>query len=155
MSNKKSNNNKQVLEPMIDIKTSETFVPDDNAVFEETDVEHEYAGKHYIVDFWGTEYLQNIEFIERALNDAACIADATLLHIHLHQFTTGGGITGVALLAESHISVHTWPERDYAAFDVFMCGDARPDKAVALLQEAFKPSKFEVTEILRGKKKNK
>jgi len=153
MSNNKTNNNTQSLEPMIAIKTSESFLPDDDyAVFEETDVEHEYAGKHYIIDFWGTQFLQNIEFIEKALTDAACIADATLLHIHLHQFTTGGGITGVALLAESHISVHTWPERDYAAFDVFMCGDARPDKAVELLQEVFQPSKFEVTEILRGKR---
>ena len=63
-------------------------------------------------------------------------AGATLLHIHLHTFTDGGGISGVAVLAESHISVHTWPEKGYAAFDVFMCGDAEPRKALGRVQGA-------------------
>jgi len=54
------------------------------------------------------------------------------------------------VLAESHISTHTWPERDYAAFDVFMCGDAQPIKAVAILKEAFEAAEVRVTEILRG-----
>jgi len=49
-----------------------------------------------------------------------------LLHIHLHHFSHNGGVSGVAVLAESHISVHTWPERDYAAIDVFMCGHTSP-----------------------------
>jgi len=49
---------------------------------------------------------------------------ATLLHLHCHQFSDSGGLSAVAVLAESHITVHTWPERDFAAFDVFMCGTA-------------------------------
>lgn len=75
---------------------------------------------------------------------------ATLLHIHLHHFTPSGGISGVAVLAESHISVHTWPERDYAAFDVFMCGDAEPENAIPVLKRAFFPKRLEVVEELRG-----
>lgn len=111
----------------------------------------EFAGTHLIVDFWGVQSLQDVDLIESALKNAASIAGATLLHIHLHQFSSGGGITGVALLAESHISVHTWPERNYAAFDVFMCGNAEPEKAVEHLKKVFNPQKVLIKEILRGK----
>ena len=77
-------------------------------------------------------------------------AGATLLHIHLHTFTHGGGVSGVAVLAESHISVHTWPERGYAAFDVFMCGDADPRKALPILKRAFAPKRVVLGEHKRG-----
>ncbi len=78
-------------------------------------------------------------------------AGATLLHIHLHHFTPNGGVSGVAVLAESHISIHTWPERDYAALDVFMCGDSQPEKAIPVLERAFEPDTVEVGEHLRGR----
>jgi S-adenosylmethionine decarboxylase len=77
-------------------------------------------------------------------------AGATLLHIHLHHFTPNGGVSGVAVLAESHISIHSWPERAYAALDVFMCGDAEPQETVPILKRAFKPSTVRVSEFLRG-----
>ncbi len=115
-----------------------------------TAIDKAYAGKHYIIDFWQAQHLDCVEVLEKALKDAANVAGAVLLHTHLHKFSTGGGVTGVALLAESHISVHTWPEFDYAAFDIFMCGDARPDKALALLEQVFKPQKKEIKEINRG-----
>ena len=83
--------------------------------------------------------------------DAVEECGATLLHIHMHHFTPNGGISGVAVLAESHMSVHTWPERDYAAFDVFMCGDAKPELAVPILQKAFQPERVDVQEYLRGR----
>ena len=85
-----------------------------------------------------------------ALRDAAEASDATVLHVHVHEFGGEGGISGVAVLAESHISVHTWPELDYAAFDVFMCGQCRPEKAVAVLEEYFSPARAEVSEQKRG-----
>jgi S-adenosylmethionine decarboxylase len=78
-------------------------------------------------------------------------AGATLLHIHLHHFTPNGGVSGVAVLAESHISVHTWPERGYAAFDVFMCGAAEPERTIEVLREAFRPARLVIGEHLRGK----
>lgn len=111
-----------------------------------------YAGTHLIIDLDGASRLDDLEVMETALRDSIEAAGATLLHIHLHHFTPNGGISGVAVLAESHISVHTWPERDYAAFDVFMCGDAQPMKAVPVLEAAFSPSKVNVDEILRGKR---
>ncbi len=110
-----------------------------------------YAGTHLIIDLWGASHLDDLPRMEKAFIDAVKDCGATLLHIHMHHFTPNGGISGVAVLAESHISVHTWPERDYAAFDVFMCGDAKPELAVPILQKAFNPSRIEVGEHLRGR----
>lgn len=110
----------------------------------------EFAGRHYIFDFWGASCLDDLEVMEAALRKAVQECGATLLHIHLHHFTPNGGISGVAVLAESHISVHTWPERDFAAFDVFMCGDAQPHLAIPVLEEVFKPAKTVIKEERRG-----
>ncbi len=109
-----------------------------------------FAGSHLIVDMWHATGLDDEDRIQNAFLDAIERAGATLLHIHTHKFSEGGGVSGVAVLAESHISVHTWPERDYAAFDIFMCGDARPLEAVAALKDAFKPETTTVTEHKRG-----
>ena len=109
-----------------------------------------YAGSHLIIDLWDAENLDDRDCIEQALIDAVDAAGATLLHIHLHTFTEGGGISGVAVLAESHISVHTWPEKGYAAFDVFMCGTAEPRKALSVFKAAFNPGRIVIGEHKRG-----
>jgi len=88
--------------------------------------------------------------MERAFLDCVEQCGATLLHMHVHTFLPSGGLSGVAVLAESHISVHTWPERDYAAFDVFMCGDAEPEKAIAILKNAFDAVTVNVQTFYRG-----
>jgi len=110
-----------------------------------------YAGTHLIVDFWGAKNLGDLELMDRAMREAVIEAKATLLHIHLHHFQPNGGISGVAVLAESHISVHTWPERDFAAFDVFMCGESEPEKAIAVLRKYFEPDRVVETTHLRGR----
>lgn len=110
----------------------------------------QFAGTHLIIDLWGASKLDDLQVMEQAFREAVLECGATLLHIHMHHFTPNGGISGVAVLAESHISVHTWPERDYAAFDVFMCGDAEPHKATEILRKAFLPSEVKVNEVLRG-----
>lgn len=109
-----------------------------------------FAGTHLLIDFWDASHLDDIELMESCFRECVRACGATLLHIHLHHFTPNGGISGVAVLAESHISVHTWPERGYAAFDIFMCGDAQPEKAVPILKRAFKPNNVTVGEQLRG-----
>src|ERR1700743_2349520 len=109
-----------------------------------------YAGSHLIIDLWDAEGLDDRDRIEEALISAVKQAGAPLLHIHLHTFSDGGGVSGVAVLAESHISVHTWPERGYAAFDVFMCGDAEPRKALGVFKAAFNPGRIVVGEHKRG-----
>ena len=109
-----------------------------------------FAGEHLIIDLWGATRLDDIAHIETALTTAVEAAGATLLHIHLHHFTPNGGVSGVAVLAESHISIHTWPERDYAALDVFMCGDSEPAKTIPVLRQAFQPDRVVVNDLLRG-----
>jgi S-adenosylmethionine decarboxylase len=111
----------------------------------------EYAGKHLLIDIWGAHELDNSELLQKALRDAVEAAGATLLHLHVHQFPPTGGLSGTAVLAESHLNVHTWPERDFAAFDVFMCGNAKPEAVVDVIKAAFTPSEVRVETILRGK----
>jgi S-adenosylmethionine decarboxylase len=108
------------------------------------------AGAHLIIDLYGAQRLDDIDHIEATLRRCVAAAGATLLHIHLHHFEPNGGVSGVAVLAESHISIHSWPEAHYAALDVFMCGDAEPEKCVPVLREAFSPARVAVSELLRG-----
>jgi S-adenosylmethionine decarboxylase len=108
------------------------------------------AGVHLIIDLHGAKGLNDIDLIERTLRRCVDAARATLLHIHLHHFQPAG-VSGVAVLAESHISIHTWPDAGYAALDVFMCGKADPDACVPVLREAFQAERVEVNEILRGR----
>ena len=110
----------------------------------------EIAGRHIIIDLFGATRLDDAVHIEDAFKKCIEACGATLLHIHTHVFEPNGGVSGVAVLAESHISTHTWPEREYAAFDVFMCGDAEPRNAVKILEEAFEAKQVRVTELLRG-----
>ena len=82
-----------------------------------------FAGTHLIIDLVRAERARRPR-AHRELRFRRCVevAGATLLHIHLHHFTPNGGVSGVAVLAESHISIHSWPEYGYAALDIFMCG---------------------------------
>jgi S-adenosylmethionine decarboxylase len=107
------------------------------------------AGVHLIIDLHGAKGLDDIDLIETTLRRCVDAARATLLHLHLHHFQPNG-VSGVAVLAESHISIHTWPDAGYAALDVFMCGKADPDACVPVLREAFKAERVEVNELLRG-----
>ena len=114
-----------------------------------------YAGTHLIIDLVRAERLDDLEHIEQTLRRCVEVAGATLLHIHLHHFTPNGGVSGVAVLAESHISIHSWPEYGYAALDVFMCGQTDPRAAIDVLKEAFSPGRVVVKEHLRGKEMNR
>jgi S-adenosylmethionine decarboxylase len=107
------------------------------------------AGVHLIVDLYGAKRLNDIEHIEATLRRCVSAANATLLHIHLHHFQPNG-VSGVAVLAESHISIHTWPDAGYAALDLFMCGKANPDACIPILREAFNVQRIAVGELLRG-----
>ncbi len=113
-----------------------------------------FAGTHLIVDLLGAHHLTDPDYIERTLRRCVELAGARLLHIHLHHFGEGGGVSGVAVLAESHISIHTWPERAFAAVDVFMCGQTRPEATIAVLQAAFRPSQIKLEELRRGQERD-
>ena len=109
-----------------------------------------YAGSHVLVDFWGASNLSAPELIETTLREAAAACGATVLHVHVHEFLSNGGVSGVAVLAESHISIHTWPELDFAAVDIFMCGNCAPERALPVLRRVFRPVRESVGEQKRG-----
>ncbi len=108
------------------------------------------AGVHLLLELWDAECLNDRAHIEAALRAAVEAANASLLHLHIHQFSSSGGLSGVAVLAESHISIHTWPERHYAAVDIFMCGECDPYKSVPALREALRPGSMQINEAKRG-----
>ena len=109
-----------------------------------------FAGTHLIIDVWGASRLDQMRVVERMMRDAVDEVGATLLRLDLHHFQENGGISGVALLAESHISIHTWPETGYAALDIFVCGDCDAYRAVPVIKRALAPERVTVAEHKRG-----
>ena len=109
-----------------------------------------FAGTHLLLDLWNASNLADPDLIDRALREGAEAAGATILHSHFHHFGPGEGVSGVLVLAESHISIHTWPERDFAAIDIFMCGACNPYEALPVLKTAFKPGSVLLAEQRRG-----
>ena len=96
-------------------------------------------GKHIILEMWGCckDTIDNVEVVKEILVKAAESVKATLVDVVCHRFSPYG-VTGVAILAESHIAVHTWPEHGYAAADIFICGSAiNPRNAASYMAEAF------------------
>lgn len=81
-------------------------------------------GRHGLLDLYGCDenILRDASRLQTILEQAAAAARATVLYRRFHTFGGAGGVTGVLLLAESHISIHTWPEHRYAAADIFLCG---------------------------------
>ncbi len=108
-----------------------------------------YAGTHLLVDLWGARDLDDPAAIDRALRACAEASGATVLGADLHRFQPNG-VSGVLLLAESHISIHTWPERGFAALDLFMCGECDPYAGIEVLKRAFEPEQITLTEHKRG-----
>lgn len=109
-----------------------------------------FAGIHLLVELWTSRHLDDESSIKKIITDAINACGATMLSIDLHVFSPNGGISGVAVLQESHLSIHTWPEYEYAAIDLFVCGTINPQLAVPVLETGFRPFKLEVQEIKRG-----
>jgi len=107
-------------------------------------------GRHLIVEFYDAVGLDNAAFIIQVLRQAAEDAKAQLLALHHHVFTPSGGVTAFAMLAESHISIHTWPIECYAAVDIFMCGVCNPLACLPALSMAFRPKRASVLDLSRG-----
>ena len=104
----------------------------------------ENIGRHCILELYQCDHakLNDEAFIRTTITSSAKIAGATLINLVTHSFKPQG-VTGLALLAESHISIHTWPEIGYAAIDVFTCGDhTMPEKACKLLFKEFLAKNF-------------
>lgn len=128
--------------PVIDRKVTADFWIEDGS--------RAYAGEHILVDIFGASDLDCPKKMEMVFTEAVKAAGANMLHVHMHHFGPGAGVSGVAVLSESHISVHTWPERGYAAFDIFMCGKSQPEVAVTVIKLAFPADRVEVIKHFRG-----
>src|ERR1700760_2441094 len=109
-------------------------------------------GSHILADLHGVaaSILRDAQQLELLLRQAARHAGAQVLSAHFHSFGAEEGVTGIVLLAESHISVHTWPESEFAALDVFMCGSAAPQLALDYLLRALRPSRQRIERAERG-----
>jgi S-adenosylmethionine decarboxylase len=108
------------------------------------------VGRHLVLELWGCDNLNSASVVERALLDIVGALDLNLLSLSVHPFSPIG-VTGVAIVSESHVVIHTWPELGYAAVDVFTCGEQRnPEDAVPVLREHFAPERIQVMEMSRG-----
>lgn len=109
-------------------------------------------GRHLILEMWdcSSDAVNNIEDIKEILVETAKVIKATVIDIVCHHFSPYG-VTGVAILAESHISIHTWPEYKYVAADIFLCGSAiSPQVAASYLTQAFHAKEVSLAEFKRG-----
>ena len=110
----------------------------------------EFTGIHIIADFWFAKNITSTQELRRLLLKAAKKAQSTPLELLVHKFSPQG-LTGVLLIAESHIAIHTWPEIEYMALDIFTCGkNVKPKKALEFLQKELKPKRVFVQELKRG-----
>ena len=114
-------------------------------------MENSYTpGKHLLLDLYQATHLSDKTVIEKALLEAADACDAKVLQKNFHSFGEEQGITGMLLLAESHISIHPWPESHFAAVDIFMCGNCDPSLALAPIKKYFCPVRIDMREFDRG-----
>lgn len=112
----------------------------------------EPVGNHYIAEGSGCnpETIGKVETVEQILVRAAEVAGVTVWSISFHRFSPNG-VSGVVVISESHLSVHTWPEYGYVALDIFTCGNtAKPEAAVQYALKEFGASTMHITEVTRG-----
>lgn len=110
-----------------------------------------FIGKHLIVDAWRVraDLLDDPAHIRRTLEAAVGAGGASLIDLCVHQFSPHG-VTATATLAESHISIHTWPEHGYLAADLFFCGSGDPERALETILESMAAREVHVRELERG-----
>jgi len=117
---------------------------------------HADHGTHCLIDCHGVDArrLRDTASLRALLRGAAEAAGARILFDHFHDFggeaAGPGGVTGVVLLAESHATIHTWPDAGFAAIDIFLCGDTDLDRAVAMIERGLLPTRVVVSRTPRG-----
>jgi len=111
---------------------------------------HEARGLHLLAECEECASLPDLAELEPLLRSAATAGGATVVGVLTHQFGQQDGVAGVALLAESHLSIHTWPEFRYAAVDVFLCGAAcDPAAALQVLTRSLRAGRVQSRLIVR------
>lgn len=107
-------------------------------------------GRHFLIELWEAENLDRPDVGEEALVETVRATGGTLLHTRVVPFPNGG-YSGVCIIAESHVTIHTWPEHGYAAVDMFTCGPTMDVEAgIETLKKYFAPKQMQVSEVRRG-----
>lgn len=107
-------------------------------------------GRHFLVELWEAKNLDQPQIVEDALNEAVRASGGTLLDTKIVPFPNGA-CSGVAIIAESHLSIHTWPEFGYAAVDLFTCSSQMDAEAgFEIFKKYFEPGAIQVVEVKRG-----
>lgn len=112
----------------------------------------DYLGNHLLVELYecDSDKLNDLKKVERVLGEAVRISGATALKAFFHQFEPQG-VSGVIIIAESHFTIHTWPEYGYAALDIFTCGESIDSlKALDYIEKELDVKTLSVTEMKRG-----
>jgi S-adenosylmethionine decarboxylase len=115
-------------------------------------MEYSTFGRHVAIDTWGVDFdlLNNAEWLQQQMVEAAEACGATVLSVQAKQFDPQGA-TVLVLLSESHLSIHTYPERNFAAIDCYTCGDTvDPQVAIEYLVSVLKPDKTYAKKLIRG-----
>jgi S-adenosylmethionine decarboxylase len=115
-------------------------------------MEYSTFGRHVAIDTWGVDFdlLNNAEWLQQQMVEAAEACGATVLSVQAKQFEPQGA-TVLVLLSESHLSIHTYPERNFAAIDCYTCGDTvDPQVAIEYLVNVLKPEKTFAKKLIRG-----
>jgi S-adenosylmethionine decarboxylase len=116
----------------------------------------ETKGMHLILELSGCdrEIINDIEKVRQVLTEAAIVANAEILETVFHKFSPQG-VSGVVVISESHLSIHTWPEKGYAAIDIYTCGKhTMPWEAYKFIKKQFKANKIYLTSLQRGEFEN-
>ncbi len=109
-------------------------------------------GRHLLIELKGcnTNLLDDLEFLRECLHSAAVRSGATVVGDSFYHFSPHG-VSGVVNIAESHLSIHTWPECGYAAVDVFTCGDkVEPEEAARMIMQSVEATDCSLVELRRG-----
>lgn len=108
-------------------------------------------GRHILAEFHGCDYnaLNDLQGIEQSMNEAAHVSGATIVQSVFHMFSPYG-VSGVVVVSESHLAIHTWPEYGYAAVDYFSCGPVDCEAAIRYLEGVFAAEHVEMREVQRG-----
>ncbi|HWO98293.1 MAG TPA: adenosylmethionine decarboxylase [Bacillus sp. (in: firmicutes)] len=111
----------------------------------------ETMGRHVISELWGCDFdkLNDIEYIEKTFVDAALKTGAEIREVAFHKFAPQG-VSGVVIISESHLTIHSFPEHGYASIDVYTCGDLDPTIAADYIAEALGAQTRETIEVPRG-----
>ncbi|MCG8432318.1 MAG: adenosylmethionine decarboxylase [Candidatus Omnitrophica bacterium] len=108
-------------------------------------------GKHYLVEFTGCdpETIKYTGSVEKIFLKAARKSKARIVEYYFHQYRPFG-VTGIILIKWSHFSLHSWPEDNYVAFDVFTCGEMKPEVAIEVIKQGFRARAVKTRVISRG-----